>query len=181
MKKLILGAMAALVMTTGAALSDVSKFYRKDSGAWTVEGIKDDKLVYCAASTFWGNGDESFFTLYITADKETNIIIHNTAWNIGDPAGHYKGYSAKFSFFGDSSPFQGDADYELQDAQTIVIPNVTRNFYEQWIKYSVLNIVMPGDISTINLNLKGTSDALTYMADCTNQMENKSSSNGQSL
>lgn len=179
MKKVILSAMAALVMTTGAAFADTTKFYAKESGQWTVEGIKDGALTYCAASTFWDNG--SFFTFYITSDKKANIIIHDSGWNITDPVGHFDGYTATFNFFGKYSPFQGTADYELQDAQTIVIPNVTVSFFEQWTKYDVLNIIMPGSVTKVDIGLKGTSDAVSFLGDCINRMENKSSTSGQPL
>lgn len=179
MKKVILGAIAALVMTAGAAFSASEKFYAKETGQWIVEGIKDGDLVYCAASTFWSDG--SFFTFYITDDDRATIIIHNTKWNIGDPVGHFKGYQATFSFFGDLDPYQGKADYELQDAQTIVIPNITKNFYEQWIKYNVLSIVMPGDITKMDIGLSGTSAAVLNLGECLTKVEKKSSSNGQSL
>ena len=175
MNKVILSAAAALVLATGAAFADNTKaFFHKDDDQWTVEGIADGDLTYCSASTKWGN--DSYFIFYVTDKDVANVIVHNETWNIQDPVGHFKGYSATFSFFGNSDPYQAVGDYKLIDPQTIGIPDVNDKFYVNWIKYDVLTIVMPGDISKIDIDLHGTKEAINDMGDCLSKFKKNSNS-----
>lgn len=172
MKKLLIGACMTLMVMAGAA--QAAQFYHQDSGQWTVEGFRGEDN-YCAASTFWDNG--SYVTFYVTDNNVANIIVHNTEWNIGDPVGYYNGYTATLKFFGKYPSEQGTIDYNLRDAQTVILENVNTEFLKDWTRFEAMNIVMPGDIGQMTVGLAGTKDAVSYLGECLNQLSGKSGQN----
>jgi Phr family secreted Rap phosphatase inhibitor len=174
MKKMLLGTIVSLALLSGVAYSQTDEnFFRKESGQWTVEGIKAEGLTVCAATTFWANG--SYVTFYINSKDEANILAHNTEWNIADPVGFYKGYTATLNFFGKYEPDTGTIDYTLIDNQTIGFKGVNTTFLESWMKYDVMVIIMPGDIKDMKVGLGGTKEVTAYMGECLNIMKNKKS------
>ncbi len=172
MKKFLVGVCLSLMMMAGAAHAE--QFYNQDSGQWTVEGFRGD-LNYCAASTFWEDG--SYFTFYVTDNETANVIVHNKSWNIADPIGNFKGYTATLRFFGKYPSEQGTIDYDLRDAQTIVLPNVNVEFLNDWTKFDAMNLIMPGDIGHMTIGLEGTKSAVGLMGDCLNQLDRKNGQN----
>jgi hypothetical protein len=173
MKKLLLGVAVSVMLLTGAAHAQ-QQFYKQDAGQWTVEGFRGD-MNYCAASTFWDNG--SYITFFVTDKDVANILIHNKDWNIGDPVGYFKGYTATLRFFGKYPSEQGTIEYELKDAQTVLLPNVNIEFLKDWSRFDVMNVIMPGDISQMEVGLGGTNSAVSLLGECLNQLSAKSGQN----
>lgn len=173
MKKFLVGACMSLMLMVGAAQAE-QQFYQQNAGQWSVEGFRGD-MNYCAASTFWDNG--SYITFFVTDKDVASILIHNTEWNIGDPLGYYSGYTATLRFFGKYPSEQGTIDYELKDAKTVLLANVNTKFLNDWSRFEVMNVIMPGDIGQMEVGLGGTKYAVNLMGDCLNQLSAKSGLN----
>lgn len=159
--------LAALAMITGAAFAEdnPSKFYQQDAGQWTVEGLNDGNAPFCVASTFYDNG--TFVSLFITSDNKVHLLVHDTEWNIADPVGSFKGYTATFTFFSSNTdPDRGVADYLLKDNQTILFTGISTEFLKSWIKYDVLTISMPGDITKLDVGLSGSKQVVVLLTEC---------------
>ena len=176
MRKFLTGAIASLALLTTAAIAEdnADKFYNYEAGQWLVEGFKGE-LSFCAATTFWKN--DSYVSFFVTADDTASILVHNTEWNIGDPAGHYNGYKATLRFFGKYPGEQGTIDYTLKDTQTVVLENVNVEFLKDWVKFDTMVLLMPGDIGQMTIGLSGTSDAVDHLGECLNQLSSKPGTN----
>lgn len=173
--KTILAIIGSLMIMVSTAFAE-TPFFNHESGQWTIEGYRGD-MNYCSASTFWDDG--SFLTFFVTDKDEAHIVVYNKKWNIIDPVGHFPEYQATIRFFGDYPAKQGTIDYDLKDNQTVVLTNVNTKFLDNWIKYQVMVLVMPGDIGEMKIGLSGTKDAVGLMGDCLNQLAGKTS--GQNL
>lgn len=174
MKTVILSTMAALALMTGAAFSsDTTKFFSKQAGSWTVEGIKSD-TTFCGASTFWDEtaNDRSFAILYVTTDGEMKLMVHDIKWNIDDPVGAYEGYKANVRFFSKTkAPDSGTADYEVQDNQTVVFVRINTDFVKSFSSYGTMSISMPGNITRVDIPLDGSTTATSYLGECVSKMD----------
>lgn len=172
MRKIMTAAVMSLALLTTTAYAD--QFYKKDAGQWTVEGFKGETN-FCSASTFWPN--DSYVSFFVTDQKQANILVHNTEWNIGDPTGHFNGYKATIRFFGKYPSEQGTIDYNLTDAQTVLLQDVNVEFLKDWTKFDAMVIIMPGDISQMSVGLDGTNVAVSLMGECLDQLTGKSGQN----
>lgn len=167
---LLASAISAFLATTASA--ELNQFYSKQLGQWTVEGFNGD-IDFCSAKTYWDNG--SYISLFSVKNQNTmSLYVYNTDWNITDPTGRFVEYKATIHFSGNSNGRDsGTIDYELVDNQTVILLDVNSKFIENWISYSQMEIVMPGNIGRMLVGLDGTRDLTPAFAECIEILEGK--------
>jgi hypothetical protein len=164
-------AAATLAISTIAAYAELTQFYQRELGQWTIEGYRGDKN-FCSAKTYWPNG--SYASLFIIkGSDELSLYLHNKEWNISDPAGAYKEYQATIHFTGSTGMDSGTITYELVDNQTVVLRNVNDKFLDNWVRFRTMEIVMPGNIGRMTMGLTGTRDLVPAFVDCVEYLNGK--------
>lgn len=170
MKPLITSLIAAAMLSTSAiaAHAELTQFYQRELGQWTIEGYRGDKS-FCSAKTYWPNG--SYASLFVVRNSDQiSLYLHNTDWNIGDPAGMYKEYVATVYFTGNAGMDSGTISYELIDNQTVVLRNVNDQFLDNWVRFRSMEIVMPGTIGRMAIGLDGTQGLIPAYVDCVTKL-----------
>lgn len=173
MKKLLsaLALTAAMAFTSTTAFAD-SLFYSQNVGQWSVEGlVTENGISLCNATTYWDDGSY----VGVVAEKGLDFVyleVYNTEWYITDPIGtNTKLYVGAFKFvdrYGRET--SGSIDYELAATNLVRFTHLTEQFFLDWAQYREMYIIMPGDIQSIQLGLDGTTQALTYLAECVDRL-----------
>lgn len=167
----IVAALFSTAIITNSAHAALEQFYNREIGQWNIEGFRGD-LDFCSAKTYWNNG--SYISLYsIKNQNNLSLYVHNTDWNISDPTGQFAEYLATIHFSGQTGRDSGTIEYELVDNQTVILRNVNNKFIENWVLFSQMEIVMPGNIGRMLVGLDGTRDLTPAFVECIEILEGK--------
>lgn len=161
---------AAMLMTS-SALAANQQFYNVDvrPGPYYVYGVTADTTKQndnpaCYAEINWRDGSR-FQLIRDLADGELYIFLRNNVWNISDPPGAYR---MRMNFHNRNGQIAGlNFEYKLINKNTIVIRNIIK---EQFLPLFANNtravFVMPGSIQNAEIDLTGSTNALTEISKC---------------
>lgn len=165
MKRLIASLLIASALSSPASASEV--FYRssKNVGLWAVAGFLGDASINpsCRAYMVWPDGSEVNIVKDL-ADGEFFIYIHTVGWNI-----QAEGIGTLRSnfMFSNGTVSGAEAKFLILNKNTIVIPNIdVEKSLESIMKASNVSFIMPGNIQDISINLTGSSQAMSNIAEC---------------
>ena len=162
MKRIAAMALGAAMMIT-PAMADLNQFYKGSSGQWSIEGYYGDKN-FCAAKTYWDNGNSYMSLFNMEGSDVISLYIHNDSWNIrGDYGSTYDGAT---SFSGNAGSDYLTGAFELKDRNTIIFRNLTDEFLTDWIKFRTLTVDMPNNVPDFTIGLVGTRDSVDMLAEC---------------
>lgn len=162
--KYIITLFVSLFLTTSVFAE--SLFFKGQNNGWDVNGIHQrDKLnPVCRADKNYNDGSQ-FSLIKDLADNELYIVLVNNSWNIADPPGQY---SARINFHSGSRVTGAQMTYELLNKNTIRVRNIVQNrFVPDFMNYSKMVVIMPGTIPNAEINLTGSSNMISLMAQCT--------------
>ena len=163
-KKLAAAALGlALTITPAFALN---QFYSQKIGQWSIEGYTGEKN-FCSAKTYWvaDNGGQSYMSMFnMQGTQAFSLMIHNEDWSMMGQTGVV--YPIDIDFSGQAGFNTLHGNFELKDSQTIIVRNLTGAFLDDWIKYRIMRVNMPGGIPSLAVGLGGTSDAVYGLAQC---------------
>ena len=162
MKKLIMIALFSLFST----LSYADTFYNKKNGVWNVVGVVNEGELNpsCYSLTTWRDGSE-FRLIFDLADGELYILVINNQWNIVDDPGKY---NLRLNVFINNTIVGDGGVFELLSKNTIRLRGMPNQFIELFSHGTKLQFIMPGSIPNMEVNLKGSSQAVDFMIECLN-------------
>lgn len=166
---------AAMLMTS-SALAANQQFYNVDvrPGPYYVYGVTADREKNdnpaCYAEINWRDGSR-FQLIRDLADGELYIFLRNNVWNISDAPGNYR---MRMNFHNRNGQISGlNFEYRLINKNTIVIRNIIK---EQFLPLFANNnravFVMPGSIQNAEIDLTGSTNALTEISKCVDAARN---------
>lgn len=169
MRKFVSTTLAAMIFTSSAFAAG-QEFYNVDvrPGPYYVKGVTADTdggsgNPACYAEVNWRDGSR-FQLIRDLADGELYIFFRNSTWNIADPAGTYQ-LRANFHRNGAISGL--NFQYTLVNKNTIVIRNIRKEqFLPLFNSNQRMIFVMPGSIQNAEVDLTGSSRALTEISNC---------------
>lgn len=156
-------AMLISISTTSYA---ESLFFKGQNNGWEVNGIHQREKLnpVCRADKNYNDGSQ-FSLIKDLADNELYIVLVNNSWNITDPPGQY---SARINFHSGNRVSGAQMTYELLNKNTIRVRNIVQNrFVPDFMNYSKMVVIMPGTIPNAEINLSGSSNMISLMAQCT--------------
>jgi hypothetical protein len=170
MKKIVSTSLAAMLFTSSAFAAG-TEFYNVDvrPGPYYVKGVTADTdggsgNPACYAEVNWRDGSR-FQLIRDLADGELYIFMRNVTWNISDPPGAYR---MRMNFHNRSGGISGlNFQFNLVNKNTIVIRNIIKeDFLPLFTNNSKAIFVMPGSIQNAEVDLTGSTRALTEISKC---------------
>ncbi len=168
MRKYISTTLAAMLFTSSAFAANET-FFREDvrPGPYYVYGVTNDAEKNtnpaCYTEVTWRDGSK-FQLIRDLADGELYIFFQNMTWNINDPVAFYR-LRANFARNGQINGL--NFEYKLVNKNTIVIRNIIKEqFIPLFSGNQKMTFIMPGTIQNAELDLTGSSRALTEISRC---------------
>jgi hypothetical protein len=91
------------------------------------------------------------------------MLIVNNQWNIIDPPGNY---NLRLNLFINNNVLGDNLTFELLNKNTIRIRAMPIKFIDMFAQANKMQIVMPGSISNVIVNLSKSSQAVDFMTQC---------------
>ena len=171
MNRFIAALMIFTASSTPTLAQDVFKFYEHQANAgdtWDVTGYVGDMNV-CGASTYWDNGS----SMSIVTDFDMNainFIVTNTGWELRRSTTESaigSSFRANVQFFKSNNLVKIETlDGVVVEDNKVVFPYMNDDFLYMWTNADALRVDMPGNISSIDATLTGTTAATLRLANC---------------
>jgi hypothetical protein len=166
-------------LASSFAAEKAESFFKKQvDPAWTVHGtsypVDSDKPPACFANSSLPDGSVVQLTVHPSwfGDKReshphgTKLVIRNMKWDILPKAPRKR--IAHMNLYNErrTGILEMDAAFEVEDRNTIIIPDLSRGFFETVSKSNTILLTLRDDDASIGLNFLHSREIVKALYDC---------------
>lgn len=137
--------------------------YEDNVGQWKIHGHIDGENTACVLSTFWPDSSQVNINVFPRGSNEqyTTMTLYRPSWN-GKVGASFRGYVRFYSNAGTNTMV---GQFDVITPNKVITRTLSREFSDWFIASRVMT-VFPETPDELSVGLRGTSAAMSSLAEC---------------